>query len=160
MTGKTHLMGGVAATIILTHTNTYDPLLFISAGAIGALLPDICHSGSKIGRRFKGLSKLINKLFGHRTITHSLLFLILMNMLVAYLTTNEGIRVGILIGMVSHFLLDAATKNGIKLLYPLKLTIRFPLTIRTGDKGEAVVMALLSLLVLYYSKDVLIHYLY
>lgn len=49
-----------------------------SSGAVGALIPDICHTQSKIGRRFPILSKAVSSVFGHRTFTHSLLFLLIM----------------------------------------------------------------------------------
>jgi inner membrane protein len=74
MTGKTYIMGGVAACVTLANVTHYDPAILTAAGAAGSLLPDICHGGSKIGRKFPILSKVINVLFGHRTFTHSLLF--------------------------------------------------------------------------------------
>ncbi len=115
MTGKTHIMGGIASAAAVAHYQHYDPTIFIIAGAFGAVLPDICHGGSKIGRRFPLISKVINTIFGHRTFTHSLLFLLLVGYLLTLFTDNSSIIMGVLVGMVSHFILDAATKNGIKL---------------------------------------------
>jgi inner membrane protein len=56
-------------------------------------------------------------------------------------------------GMVSHYILDMATKNGIKLLYPLNMTVRFPLTTRTGGAVENVVFGILSLLSFYFGYE-------
>ncbi|WP_152658167.1 metal-dependent hydrolase [Oceanobacillus sp. CFH 90083] len=156
MTGKTHIMAGIAATTaIVALTDAYQPEWFIAAGVAGGLLPDICHSGSKIGRRFPILSKVINTIFGHRTFTHSLLFLFLLALILPRLISNPSITTGILVGMVTHFILDAATKQGIKLLYPAKITIRFPITARTGGKAENIFLLVLTVVTLYYANHMI-----
>src|SRR5690606_21165216 len=116
------------------------------------LIPDICHGGSKIGRSFPVVSKIINTLFGHRTFTHSLVFLLLAALLFQTFLPNEAIAAGLLVGMASHLLLDMATRNGIKLFFPFKLTVRFPLTVKTGGTAEYVIFALLSLLTVYFGS--------
>ncbi|QUG40713.1 metal-dependent hydrolase [Psychrobacillus sp. INOP01] len=159
MTGNTHIIGGLAASLAFAQVSNYEPVLLVGAGVIGAIIPDICHGGSKIGRRFKVLSKVINTLFGHRSFTHSLLFLVLMAILLTSFVDNESIVMGILVGMASHYVLDMATKNGIKLLYPLKVTVRFPITTRTGGTVEYLVFAVLSLLTVYFGYGVFGNYL-
>ena len=154
MTGNTHIIGGIAASLAFAQVSNYDPVLLTGAGVIGAIIPDICHGGSKIGRRFRLLSKTINTLFGHRSFTHSLLFLVLMGFLLNTLIDNQSIIAGVLVGMASHYLLDMATKNGIKLLYPLKITVRFPITTRTGGTVEQLVFAVLSVLTVYFGYGV------
>ena len=54
----------------------YDlsPVLVTVPAFLGAALPDIDHPKSHLGRRFRFTSKVVNKAFGHRTFTHSLLF--------------------------------------------------------------------------------------
>lgn len=158
MTGKTHLVGGVASCVLVANFTEYDPLVLTAAGAVGSLIPDICHGGSKIGRRFPLLSKIVNVLFGHRTFTHSLLFLALTSILIVALSDSSAILIGYIVGVVSHLILDAATKNGIQLLYPFKLTVRLPLTTRTGGAVEYIVLAGLSLVAIYYGKDILFNY--
>jgi len=159
MTGKTHIVGGIAASLAYAQITNYDPIIMLGAGIVGALLPDICHTGSKIGRKFKLLSKLINMLFGHRTFTHSLLFLVIIAMLLNSFIPNEAVKAGLLAGMVSHYVLDMATKNGIKLLYPLGMTVRFPLTTRTGSKVESVVFSILALVSFYFGYEAFSYYL-
>ena len=156
MTGKTHIMGGIAATTVMATFTDYDPAWFIFAGAIGGLIPDICHGGSKIGRKFPLLSKLINTLFGHRTFTHSLLFLLLVGFVLSLITSNRSFIIGVIIGMISHFLLDSMTKQGIKLLYPVNITIRFPFTTKTGGTVETLVLLGLTLLTIYFGKDIVL----
>lgn len=158
MTGKTHIVGGIAASLAFAQFTSSDPLIMMAAGIFGALLPDICHGGSKIGRKVKFLSKLINKLFGHRTFTHSLLFLVIVGALLNAYVPNDAVRVGFLVGMASHYLLDMATKNGIKLLFPIKLTVRFPLTVTTGGGAESAVFAILTLLSFYFGYNALLYY--
>jgi inner membrane protein len=159
LTGKTHITGGVAAGAALSAWTHYDPTLMAVAGAVGGLLPDICHSGSKVGSRLPLLSKAISAVFGHRTFTHSLLFLLIAAGLLSYYVSSDPIRLGILAGMVSHLLLDAATRSGIKFLYPFKLTFRFPFTTKTGGKGEHAVLAVLKIAAIYYfSKEAIQQY--
>ncbi|MFD1413671.1 metal-dependent hydrolase [Oceanobacillus jeddahense] len=156
MTGKTHIMAGITATTaIVAITDAYQPEWFIAAGAVGGLLPDICHSGSKIGRRFPAISKVVNTIFGHRTFTHSLLFLVLVAFVLSKFVSNPSITMGILVGMVTHFILDAFTKQGIKLLYPAKVTIRFPFAATTGGKAEGIVLLALTVVTLYYANNIL-----
>ncbi|MFF2753539.1 metal-dependent hydrolase [Psychrobacillus sp. NPDC058041] len=150
MTGKTHIVGGIAASLAFAQISNYDPVILVGAGVIGALIPDICHGGSTIGRKFPFVSKMVHILFGHRSFTHSLLFLLLMGVLLNSLVINESVVAGVLVGIISHFILDMATKNGIKLLYPLKVTVRLPLTTRTGGAIEYLVFATLSLLSVYF----------
>ncbi|WP_058305980.1 metal-dependent hydrolase [Gracilibacillus massiliensis] len=156
MTGKTHIMGGIASTVAISHFYTYEPVMFIIAGAIGGIIPDICHGGSKIGRKFPLISRVVNTIFGHRTFTHSLLFLVLMNLVLSLFINNQSIITGLLVGMVSHFVLDAATKKGIKLLYPLQFTIRFPLSIKTGGQMETLILLALTLVTIYYGRLVVL----
>lgn len=148
MTGKTHVIGGVAACAgYAATTHHYDPLALFGAGVAGALLPDICHGGSKIGRRLPMLSGLVNMLFGHRTFTHSLLFLALVTVSLWILIDGSSVAIGAFLGIGSHMVLDAATKSGIQLLYPWKITVRFPLTVRTGGVAEYGVLVGLVLVV-------------
>src|SRR5699024_10167986 len=156
MTGKTQLVGGVASALVVASATSYDPTTLIISGAVGGLLPDIWHSGSNIGRKWPVVSRLANIIFGPRTLTHSVLFLLIIWILSVAFLTNESITYGLLTGMRSHFILDAATKNGIKLLYPASLTVRFPITTRTGGVIEHIVLSLLTLVTLYYAKDIYI----
>lgn len=53
MTGKTHIMGGVAASTAVAYYYGLDPVTMAVAGSVGALIPDLCHTKSKIGRKFQ-----------------------------------------------------------------------------------------------------------
>ncbi len=150
MTGKTHLAGGVAACAAVAHVTHYEPIALLAAGAIGSLLPDICHRGSKIGRKLPILSTIIGSLFGHRTFTHSILFMLLLNLLLDWLIPYGEISMGVLIGMLSHVLLDMATNRGVALLYPWKQSVKWPVTVRTGGKAEGSIFVLLIIVANYF----------
>jgi len=159
MTGKTHIIGGMAASLAFAQVTYYDPVLLLGAGVVGAVIPDICHGGSKIGRTLPLLSKVVNVLFGHRSFTHSLLFLFIVAALLNSLVVNEAVTAGILVGMISHLILDMATKNGIKFFFPVQVRVRFPLTTRTGGKIESVVFTGLSVLTVYFGYEAFGYYL-
>lgn len=154
MEGRTHIIGGVAAGLGLATVSQFDPVLVTGAAALGAIVPDICHTGSKIGRKLPLLSKTVSMIFGHRTFTHSLLFLGLAAWLMLWLPIHLAIVAGILVGMASHLILDAVTKNGIKLFYPLPITFRIPLYIRTGGAVEQFVAVGLIVLCIYWGLEV------
>lgn len=154
MQGKTHIIGGVAAGLLVTKYAELNPLITVGAATIGALLPDIDHGQSKLSRSnpiLTLLSSLVNVFFTHRTFTHSLVFLGLMWWLLA--TWVPLILYGFIAGMASHLLLDAVTKNGIKLFWPLPVTFRIPLYIRTGGAVENIVAVLLMLGIVYLLAD-------
>ena len=112
MTGKTHAAAGLlvgAITVDHYHTDLFSTVTVICLAISGSLLPDICHTRSKIGRQFKILSLLVSTIFGHRTFTHSLLFL----------------------GMIGFLLILIQTPT-----YYL-VTIKFPFTFKTGGFLDA-----------------------
>lgn len=93
---------------------------------LGSLLPDIDHPQSYLGRRLWFLSAPINKLFGHRGITHSLLFTAILGIVTApWWAINPLFFGGILLGYFSHLLADMTTVSGIPLLYPNKKRYKF-----------------------------------
>lgn len=158
MTGNTHIMGGIAASLAYAQFANENPIIMVGAGIMGALLPDICHSGSKIGKILPLLSKFVNVVFGHRTFTHSLLFLVIIAMLMNTLFQNDAIKIGLLIGMISHYILDMATKNGIQLFFPIRFTVRFPVTTRTGSKVESIIFSVMALISFYFGFQALGYY--
>lgn len=150
MTGKTHIMGGVAASTAVAYYYGLDPVTMAAAGSVGALIPDLCHTKSKIGRKFPLLSALISSVFGHRTFTHSLLFLLIIYFLATTYIPNDSLSIGLLVGMASHLILDAGTVNGIKFLFPASIKVRLPFYVKTGSAGEQVVLAALTVVTCYY----------
>lgn len=151
MEGKTHAIGGICLGIasqsyyITQSLDAPQIMLYYGACLLGSLLPDVCHPGSWTGRRAKVLSKGISRYFGHRTITHSILFVVLIYWLTSTFAfqDNELIQTGLLIGIVSHLILDAMTVRGIQLFYPIPLRVRFPVYMKTASKAEGLISSIL-----------------
>ena len=134
MSGKVHSVFGLLVglnILIILNQGSYLPL-FIPIYILGALLPDIDLYTSSLGRILFPISYPINKIFGHRTITHSILGLVLFNLLLKYvlsLNINQMvsnpyvvfyIHVHFSIGFLTHLFSDMLTYSGVPLFYPFK----------------------------------------
>lgn len=154
MLAKTHLVGGAAAGVAAAHYLPHEPALLIGAAVLGSLLPDICHSGSTIGRKAPLLANIVSAVFGHRTFTHSILAMALIAWGLSYLNTPPSILWGLLAGYGSHILLDAMTRNGVKVLWPLPVTLKLPPFVRTGGTGEWIVLTALTVGTIYWGMKI------
>ena len=101
---------------------------------LGCLLPDIDHTESTIGRRFKVLSLPISLVFGHRGAFHSLLSTGLIVYCAYYfqipwLNWLAG-------GYLLHLLGDYLTPSGVPLFYPSRKRYRFPIVTSTNSISE------------------------
>lgn len=111
-----------------------ETFLFASGLVIGALIPDIDHPKSTLGRWMPLLSKLISIGFGHRGFSHSFLFLGLIFLLLPWVP-NMMFWGGV-IGIVTHLIGDMMTHKGIRILYPYQRFFRLPVTFKTGGMVE------------------------
>ena len=115
---------------------------------LGSTLPDIDYPYSYIGQVFSPISEFINKKFGHRSITHSLYWALLLGVLTLVSTPK---LLTLFIGYTSHILLDLFTNQGVKLIYPYNFTfVLFDGPVETGsrtDKMLAVLFAVLCILI-------------
>lgn len=113
--------------------------------AFFSIFPDIDHTHSMLGRLLKPVSTYLVRHYGHRTITHSLIFFIPFCFLISLF--NKEIATVIFISLLVHSLLDASTLNGVALLYPLsKRTCVVPgnpdYRIKTGSRSELLMVIL------------------
>lgn len=159
MTGKTHIAGGIAAGLAYAYVSGMDPIILSGAGIVGALIPDICHSGSKIGRKMPITSRFVNLVFGHRAFTHSLMFLVAMAFVLKAFVPFAAVTAGIIVGMASHYILDMGTRRGIQLFFPIDFRVRFPITTKTGSAVENLIFSLLALVSFYYGYQAIYFYL-
>lgn len=148
MRGYTHLAFALAVASgieVLTHRDVIS--LPAAIAGISALLPDIDHPDSQLGRKIKPVSWLINRLLGHRTITHNLDFASGL-CIVVLLSSNFAYWAWMFVlGYISHLLLDSLTRTGIKLsMFQQNSTIGIKL-VRTGGVVDTLIF-LASLLVL------------
>lgn len=94
----------------------------VAALSIGAVFPDIDEPNSWIGCRTRGISDLLNTVFGHRGITHSLMGVILVFLTILLMISILGFSfvVGMYftLGYLLHLIGDSFSKSGVKWLLP------------------------------------------
>jgi len=143
MLATTHLIFGGIAAAVLGKTGLVDlnPIT-LAAGAFGALLPDIDHPSSTIGRRVWPVSLLISGVFGHRGITHSLFAVAaILGGAAFYQSSMPDWIIAMATGYLSHLAADWLTPSGIPLLWPNRCKFASPHPIRTGGIGEFMLTA-------------------
>jgi inner membrane protein len=93
--------------------------------ALGSLSPDIDNSKSWLGRIFPFISKPIENKFSHRTLTHSLLAIVFIWSIAVIIKilfdTGNFNPLAFAIGYTSHILIDCASVQGVKVLYPFSM---------------------------------------
>lgn len=88
----------------------------------GSLLPDIDTTTSGLGRWIKPISSVIERRLGHRSLTHSLLGMLLLSFSFSWiLYFSAWVYLWLLVGFFSHIVLDSHNVTGVPLLYPLRL---------------------------------------
>ncbi len=162
MMWRTHALFGISTLWLLAplppeilHS---DFGVLAAAAALGALLPDLDASESKIkhlripNTQFKPFllpALVVSRSDQHRGLLHSLAGLGMVTVLCAPAAWWLGLApvVALILGYASHLMTDAATKSGIRLLYPHPQ--RFHLLpqgwrFTTGSLAEEVLMAPLA----------------
>jgi inner membrane protein len=125
MTAPNHITGGIVFTGLFCSffsINIFANPVFISVTVIGSLLPDIDHTKSWIGKSVYPIAKWLSRNYGHRTITHSLLFLVGVFLISLFIEKNfradYSISIILFFSILSHFIFDMVTLAGIPLFYP------------------------------------------
>jgi membrane-bound metal-dependent hydrolase YbcI (DUF457 family) len=113
----------------------------IIVGIIGTVLPDISNTYG-FGRIIKPVSSYIAQKWGHRTITHSWVIVILsfgLCVFLKWITGNNTVWF-FLLGVFIHISLDMVNISGVKFFYPDKMILVMPsehdVRIGTGSKRE------------------------
>ena len=152
MTATTHqMLGAAVALYYIRHTGQYEyyPIIFSVAASI---IPDIDEPNSKIGSKVTGISKTTKAIFGHRTITHSLLGVLIfafgVNYIVDFFSLPDFITTFFILGYLSHLLGDVLTISGVPLFYPLSKKYAIPI-VKTGGNMEKVFQLLVGLFMIY-----------
>jgi inner membrane protein len=125
MTLPNHIAGGIVFTGVFgafAGVNILNHPGLIIMTVMAATFADIDVPSSIWGRTFKPISKVINRRFGHRTITHSLLFMLLGYGAVAgackVLGSEAPYPTVFLLAYSSHIIFDMMTVQGVPLFYP------------------------------------------
>lgn len=147
MQAATHLAG--AALTLAVARGFGLPVGPFEAGALflGSLLPDIDTTTAGAGRYVRPLAAWIETRFGHRTVTHSLLFCAVLAL--AAWPLGPSVALALLWGVLSHLLLDTLNVNGVPLLWPWRLQFWFlpnrSSRIRYGSPQETTLAVSLAL---------------
>ncbi|MDE2799065.1 MAG: metal-dependent hydrolase [Gemmatimonadota bacterium] len=156
MTAPTHIAFGlltVAGSFSFFSMPLHHNLPAIAGTIIGSVLPDIDSPRSYIGRVLPFASIPIEKQWGHRTITHSLLCLLTLSVMIwPLLIWQIPCYAALILGYMSHIIADCATKSGVPLFYPYSAPCVFPgnakYRIKTGSTGEGCLLIGLLLMLL------------
>ena len=149
MTGKTHMICSTAAVavfalghskgVLINGTLVY-PWLSVASAAVGAYLPDIDIQQSRLGPRFKWLSKNTK----HRGITHTLLVPVCLLACMVWMHSRAACAVvSLIVGILTGMLFD--TKGSCKRGSAVKKTMTFI----KNKKGLTTTMAMLVLTYLF-----------
>lgn len=155
MMARSHIVFGFSSTILTFSIFGATPsVLAVIAGMVGSLSPDLDDPKSSLGRVFPFISWPLNLMLGHRGITHSLLFSLIIGGII-YLFSDNLILVAFLIGYLSHILGDYITARGVPLLYVPYLTKKkrmvLPFTgFRVGGFMEQIIVLALLISSVYF----------
>ena len=126
MSGATHIIGGFvfAGTLSsFTDVNIFANPYYIGSCVAFSLLPDIDTTKSWLGKLFYPVAWVIYHKFGHRTLTHSLLFFVMVwvTMLLLFhfgIITDRNYLKIVLFSLLGHYVFDMITVSGVPLFYP------------------------------------------
>lgn len=152
----THIVFSVTTFLALSSTASVS---VISVAVICAVLPDLDTRQSLAGKALPFLSTPIAYQFGHRTLTHSLLFQAVIGA-IAVATLPKDYAMAILCGLVSHAFADMLTQSGVCWFWPSRARCVLPgsskYRFETGSWAElafACSMAALSFLLVWVNNS-------
>lgn len=124
MRAPNHIAGGVVFTGIFCsfwNVNIFASSPLVGLTVFASLLPDIDHSRSVIGKMFLPVARWLDRHYGHRTITHSLVFFIISCLVVKIIEVGFQLEHLFLVysfALGSHLIFDMLTRQGVPLFYP------------------------------------------
>ena len=164
MIATTHAIFGVAALVGASLFTGEDPAPYAyPAAAVAAWIPDVDNPRSRLGNGLsrtkspvldalirplswglKALSFVLFRTVGHRTLTHSLLGVMIFAAIVSPLAPFvPGLYAAFITGYASHLFADALNTRGVPLLWPMGKPFKLlPGGVRSGGASEFVVAAL------------------
>jgi inner membrane protein len=139
---KTHLAFGLLVGLFVSeYFDISQKVLFVTICTLAAILPDLDIPMSKIGGLLKPLSWLLNLLFGHRGLLHSIWFPLLIYFI--FRAFDKELWAGaFFLGYMSHLVMDMLTIKGVYFFYPLN-RVRVNGFVKTGGILEWIVFVLI-----------------
>lgn len=120
---NTHLACALVIAVPILHVTNHLDVASITALSLGTLMPDIDEPQSFIGRRTAaGVSHLMNIIFGHRGMTHTICATTLV-FFIGILISKWGLlpyysTTAFTLGYFLHILADSFSKSGVPWLLP------------------------------------------
>ena len=120
MRATTHMgFAGLLYLLLLTPAGIGLTALNALAVTAASVLPDIDSGSTFTGRVIPPLTRFLERRFGHRTLTHSLPFAAFLSLLfLVPMLAGLEVFACVIVGYISHPLLDTCTPNGVRLFYP------------------------------------------
>jgi inner membrane protein len=154
MRAPTHAAFGLLCTaglFALGGRALHQDLPAIGCALLGSLLPDLDSPHSALGRLLPFLAERIERRWGHRGATHSLLALGGLGLLLLPLALLRlPWYAALLMGYLSHLVADCYTKSGAPLFHPYPRLCVFPrgerFRVHTGSLQEGVLLVVLLFL--------------
>lgn len=148
MEWSTHMLSGVVAGYAITGGDYKGAIL----GGIAGIVPDLDEPKSKFGKVFFPVSYPLNSLVGHRTFTHSLLFIVMLGAIFSVFT-EMWIALAVMSGVLAHILGDMLTGT-VRFLYPLNTKIGIRINFAYFKLIDRVTrLALIALIVFFGIKE-------
>jgi inner membrane protein len=142
MMWHTHLAFGFLFALLswpfVGQGNVYIFFVFV---LLGALLPDIDKPESKVGSRVKPVSNIIQAIFGHRGIIHTVWGMVVLCGLFWFFV-NKAYGTALFVGFFSHLLIDGFTKMGVNFLHPVA-KLHLSGFVETGTLSETIVLVVI-----------------
>ncbi len=139
---KTHLAFGLLIGLFVSKIlNISDSFLFVIIVTFSSILPDIDTPFSKIGSKIPFLSWLLNLLFGHRGLLHTIYFPLLIYFILEVFEKHLWAG-AFFLGYMSHLIIDMLNTKGVYFFYPLNKT-RINGFIKSGGILEWVLFVLI-----------------
>lgn len=161
MTARTHDLAAFTALNLVIVTFPVPQMSLSTALAsfgmcfLGGLAPDLDNSTSQFWKKVPAgsiLGKIVDPLFAHRHISHSILGAIIFGLILKYILNGTTVVwFAFMIGYISHLIMDTLTTEGVPWLFPLPFHIGFPpykqYRVKTGQFVEKLVIFPLLLIV-------------
>ena len=145
--GHNHIATGVIAGSLVAYAAELDPgkaVAFIGITTVCSLLPDMDHPSARLPRMLmwpgRALAVLIASIFGHRTLTHSVLGVGLLGAGLAFIPQFPAhCYWAVILGCVTHIVGDMLTVSGVPIFWPHPRDFRIG-RMRTGGQFEQLFM--------------------
>lgn len=145
--GRQHVSSGVMIGALVAYAVRLPPeqaTAFIAITAVSSLIPDMDHPGAMLPRMLswpgRMLAAITNAIFGHRTLTHSVLGIGLLSAGMAFIPRLPShCYWAVILGCFVHVLGDMLTVSGVPLFWPRGRCYRIG-WMRAGGQFEQLVM--------------------